>query len=383
MSVSGWYPIVVITGPRQSGKSTLCRLVRPDLPYVNLESPAERALWESDPLGMIRAHPAGAILDEFQRLPDLASALQVEVDANPAPGRWLLTGSENLAVRSSVAQSLAGRSGHVHLLPLTTVERDAFRPPAKDIWERVFTGGYPRIFDRRIPAPVWLADYVATYVTRDARDIVKVGNTATYGTFLQLAAGRTAQELNLASLGSDTGITQPTARSWLSTLESMWLVQRLPRWAVNVTSQAVKAPKLHFLDTGLACNLLGIREASQLVTHPLRGAIFESWVASELTKRQMNAGRPSDLHHFRDAQGVEVDLVLAGPQATCLVEVKSSETPDPGALLRLHRFAGKLPGTAHRLVIHAGDKTVRTERGTLLSWRDLDVAPELAEWFGS
>lgn len=381
--LAGWYPVVVVTGPRQSGKSTLCRLVRPDLPYINLESAAERALWEADPVGMMRQHPSGAILDEFQRLPQLASALQVEVDANPTPGRWLLTGSENLVLRASVSQSLAGRSGHLNLLPLTTRERDAFPSGGDGIWERVFAGGYPRIFDRGIPAPVWLADYVATYVTRDVRDILNVSNIATYTTFLRLAAGRTAQEANLASLGSDVGITQPTARAWMSTLEAMWLVARVPRWSINITSQAVKSPKLHFLDTGLVCNLLGIREVSQLVTHPQRGAIFESWVTAELTKRQFNAGRASDLFHFRDAKGLEVDLVLAAPDGGCLIEVKSSETPDPDALRPLARVAEKLPGASQRVVIYAGDRTLRLAAGTLLSWRDLDEAPELAPWFRS
>lgn len=379
--VAGWYPVVVVTGPRQSGKSTLCRAVRPDLPYINLESAAERALWKADPLGMIRQHPHGAVLDEFQRLPELASALQVEVDANPAPGRWLLTGSENLSIRSTVSQSLAGRSGHVHLLPLTTTECDRFPGAPDDVWRRVFSGGYPRIFDRGIPAPVWLADYVATYVTRDVREILNVSNIATYTTFLQLAAGRTAQEVNLASLGGDVGIRQPTARAWMSTLEAMWLVQRVPRWATNVTSQAIKAPKLHFFDSGLACNLIGIREPAQLVTHPLRGSIFESWVVAEIAKRQLNAGRPLDLRHFRDARGIEVDLILVAGERTCLIEVKSSETPDPDALGGLAKFAAKLPGVCQRVVIHAGDRTVRLNGGTLLSWRDLDTAPELAEWF--
>ncbi|GDX78225.1 hypothetical protein LBMAG42_00360 [Deltaproteobacteria bacterium] len=376
-----WYPVVVVTGPRQSGKSTLCRLARPDLPYVNLESAADHALWQADPVGMIRHHPHGAVLNEVQRLPALASALQVEVDADPRPGRWLLTGSENLAIRSHVSQSLAGRSGHLHLLPLTTTECAQFPDAPDDVWHRVFRGGYPRIYDRKIPAPVWLADYVATYVTRDVRDILNVRDVAAYATFLRLAAGRTAQEVNLASLGADTGITQPTARAWISTLEAMWLVHRLPRWSTNITSQAVKAPKLHFLDTGLVCNLLGIREAAQLVTHPLRGAIFETWVATELIKRQLNAGRPLDLQHFRDAGGAEVDIVLGAGEDLVFIDVKSSETPDVAALSRLNRLAAKLPGGAARVVIYAGARTIRLASGTLLSWRDLDSAPELARWF--
>lgn len=373
-----WYPVVVVTGPRQSGKTTLCRSTAGARPYVNLESPVERALWAADPVGALRRHPSGAVIDEFQRLPELASWLQVEVDRDPTPGRWLLTGSQNLAVSASVSQSLAGRAGQLTLLPPALAELRRFPTHPTDLWETVYTGAYPRIHDRGIPPQVWLADYVSTYVTRDARDLLRIGDLATFTRFVRLIAGRTGQELNLTSLGGDVGVSQPTARAWLSALEATWIGYRLPRWARNVTSQVVKTPKLHFFDTGLVCYLLGIREPDQLALHPLRGAIFETWVAAELYKQRAHHGLAPDLGHFRDAKGLEADLVWSGPDQTVLVEVKSGETPNPDALRDLVRLTERVGGECTRVVLYGGDTTHRLPSGTLLSWREIDDAPELA-----
>lgn len=374
----GWYPAAIVLGPRQSGKTTLCRKILPDRPYVNLESATERAFWKEDPKGAWRAHPNGAIIDEFQQVPELASWLQLEIDADPRPGRWLLTGSQNLQATALAAQSLAGRVGHLTLLPLTTAERRRFPGPEGSIWDAVVHGGYPRIFDRGVPAGVWLADYVATYVSRDVRDLVRIGDIHAYMQFVRLCAGRTGQELNLSSLGADAGISQPTARAWLSTLEAQWLCFRVPRWSRNTTSQMIKAPKLHFFDSGLVCYLLGIRNADQLRTHPLRGAIFESFIAAEIWKRRANAGLPPDLHHFRDAKGAEIDLVVDGAAGPVFIEVKSGETAAPSWVKSARAAADRLVPGAPAVVIHGGDDVRRLPTGALVSWRALDEAQELA-----
>jgi predicted AAA+ superfamily ATPase len=374
----GWYPVVVVTGPRQSGKTTLCRSESGNRPYVNLEAPATREAWMADPVGQLRAHAQGAVIDEFQRFPELTSWLQVKVDDDPAPGRWVLTGSQNLAVAAQVSQSLAGRAGHLVLLPPTTTELRAFATAPTETWATVHAGAYPRIYDAGIPPQEWMSDYVATYVSRDVRDVLRVGDLRAFTTFLRLAAGRTAQEVNLASLGSDCGIARATAGAWLNALEAQWMCTRLPRWHRKVTKQAVKAPKLHFFDTGLVCYLLGIRDPEQLRLHPLRGAIFETFVTSEIYKRMCNQLVPIDLFHFRDAQGLEADLVIGAGESPVLVEIKSSETMDPAALAPLSRVEAKSGARAEKMVIYAGDETRRFPGGTYLSWRDIDTDPVLA-----
>jgi len=261
-----------------------------------------------------------------QHAPDLLSYLQDEVDREPAPGRFILTGSQNLAVSQGVSQSLAGRAGVLHLLPLSRDEVGNFPGAPTGLFELLWGGGYPRIYDRGIPAGQWLADYVATYVQRDVRQILNVGDLNRFTAFLRLCAAHTAQELRLSALGSDAGVSHNTANAWLSVLESSFLCFRLPAWHRNIRKQPVKTPKLHFFDSGLLCYLLGIREPSQLRHHPLRGAIFESWVVSEHYKQQIHRGQEPQFFHFRETRGVEVDLVQIADGATILVEAISGET---------------------------------------------------------
>ncbi len=320
------FPVVTITGPRQSGKSTLCRAMFPDYPYANLEEPDIRAFAGQDPRGFLDQFTDQAIIDEIQRCPQLTSYLQARVDAQPQPGRWILTGSQNLALVASISQSLAGRSAVLHLLPLTRNEVIRFKRHPTKLNETIFSGGYPRIFDQRIEPSQWLGAYVATYLERDVRGLSNIGDLATFQRFVQLCAGRTAQLLNLSALASDAGVSQPTVKAWLSILESTFIVFRLPAWHGNLRKRLVKAPKLHFYDTGLACWLLGIRSGEQLKTHPLRGAIFETWVVSEIIKHRMNRGETTGLYHYRDAHQQEVDAVIEEPDRMILVEAKAGAT---------------------------------------------------------
>lgn len=372
-----FYPVVTVTGPRQSGKSTLCRTLFPGKPYLTMESPDTREYALGDPRGFLASVAAGAILDEVQKVPELLSYLQAEVDRDNRPGRFILTGSENLALSQGVAQSLAGRTGILHLLPCSHDEIGRFRQVPADLWSSVWSGGFPRIFDQAIPAEIWFEDYVATYLERDVRNLLRVGDLRTFSTFLRLAAGRTAQELNLSALSSDVGVSVPTIKSWISVLEASYLAVTIPAWHPNVRKRAVKNPKFHLVDSGLACHLLGITNPEQLAWHPLRGPIFESWVVGEVLKARLNKGHAPRLYHYRENRGPEVDLVVQSESGWKLLEVKSGQTVDPSFFKHLTVLAAQfepLGGAGQRLV-HGGDAD-RTQQGVrVIPWsaiQDLD-----------
>lgn len=335
-------PVVAVTGPRQSGKTTLCRHAFPDRPFVSFEPLDNRRYATEDPRGFLAEHADGAVLDEVQRVPDLFSYLQEDVDERPEPGRFILTGSQHFGLTEAITQSLAGRIAILHLLPLSFDELRRFDDSPTDLWDLVWTGGYPRIYDHDLAPPRWLADYTATYLQRDVRQVVNVTDLEAFGTFLELTAGRTATELNLSTLGNDVGITHPTVRSWLSVLEASFLCMRLPAWHRSARKRRVKAPKLHFMDTGLVCHLLGIIEPEQLRRHPLRGALFESWVASEVTKWRLHRGLPPRMFHYRETRGLEVDLLVEEGERLVAVEAKSAATVAGGFLKPLGRFCTEI-----------------------------------------
>ena len=367
------YPVVTVTGPRQSGKTTLCRTVFPDRPYISLEGMDTRTYAREDPRGFLREYRHGAVIDEVQRAPDLTSYLQEVVDEDPQPGRFVLTGSQHFGLSQAVSQSLAGRVGVLYLLPPGLDELARFEAPPRDLLEVLWTGAYPRIHDRRIPPHVWLRDYFATYVERDVRSLRNVTNLEAFSAFVRTAAGRTASEVGLSALASDVGVRHNTIRAWLTVLEASFLVFRMPAYRSNVRKRRIKAPKLHFLDSGLACHLLGIRSAEELRHHPLRGAIFESWVTSEVFKAVTHRGEQPRLSHYR-AAGTEVDLVVEQGTRLVLAEAKAGSTITPRFFGGIGRLAGELEGAglavAKRLV-YGGDQ--RQSRGgtEVVPWRRL------------
>lgn len=332
------YPVVALTGPRQSGKTTLCQAVFSGHPYVSLEAEDVREYAKEDPRGFLDEYEEGAVLDEVQRAPHLLSYLQGLVDEDPTPGRFILTGSQHFGLSEVLSQSLAGRVGVLHLLPVALDELTRFDQHPTGLLDVVWAGAYPRIHDRRIPADVWLRDYFSTYVQRDIRQVLQVTDIEAFATFVRLAAGRTGTEINLSGLGADAGVRHNTARSWLSVLETSFLITRIPAWHRNFRKQQIKAPKLHFLDSGLVCYLLGIRTPQELLHHPLKGPIFESWVVSEVFKRRVHQGLEPRLAHYREAQGLEVDLVVDLGSRTILGEVKAGVTANRDFFRNLQRL---------------------------------------------
>ena len=371
------FPVVTVTGPRQSGKTTLCRTLFPDKPYVSLEAPDIQDFARRDPRAFLAQHPDGAVLDEVQRVPDLLSYVQVTVDEHPAAGRYILTGSANFALLQSIGQSLAGRTALLELLPLSLQEIRRFPKPPSDLFDLLWRGSYPAIYDRDLAPGDWYPGYVSTYLERDVRTILNVGDLTAFQTILRLCAGRVGQLLNLSSLGADAGITHATAKSWLSVLEAGYVAWRLPPFHTNVSKRLIKTPKLHFLDSGLVCYLLGIRSPDQLRDHPLRGGVFETWVASEILKARTHRGLQKNLTFYRDRKGTEVDLVVEiGPQLLA-VETKSGQTVAGDFFSGIESFASlvassRLRPTTRGFVVYGGDLRQSRSSATVVPWSRLD-----------
>jgi hypothetical protein len=380
------FPVVTITGPRQSGKTTLARTALKGYEYVSLENPDERRMATEDPRGFLGRFVGKVIIDEAQHVPDLFSYIQGIVDESRMPGRFVLTGSQNFLLLKNISQSLAGRCDILHLLPfswaeltrseLLPIEKIADRRPRllgsskTDLFDVLFTGGYPRIHDQKLDPQVWLANYYQSYIERDVRDVINVGDLETFGRFMGLCAGRSGQLLNLSALAADCGIAHTTARRWLSVLETSFIVCLLRPHHRNFSKRLIKSPKLYFLDTGLLCYLLRIRSPQDLTLHVSRGAVFESWVVSEAIKNFTHRGLKPDLYFWRDSSGHEVDLLIeAGGGKLVPVEAKSGQTFNSEFVkdLTWWRQAGGLETTG--AVVYGGEQSTTYKDDRILSWR--------------
>lgn len=345
------YPVVTLTGPRQSGKTTLAKSLFPEHAYANLENPVERDYAASDPVAFLGQYSGGVVIDEIQRVPSLLSYIQCIVDENPDKhGRFILTGSQNLQIMRGVSQSLAGRTALASLLPFSLAELGG----SQDVWETLWRGFFPRIFHDNLNPTEALAFYTATYLERDVRELVKVKDLSRFSQFLRLCAGRTGQLLNAANLAADCGIAGKTAMEWVSILEASYIIRRLSPWFSNVSKRLSKTPKMYFLDTGLVCYLLGIDSPGQLANHPLRGAIFETFVMTEFWKHYANGGVTDRLFHYRDGSQREIDLLDECSPRRLLVEIKSGQTPSAEWGETLKRISAAIPGTSRLCVVYGG-----------------------------
>lgn len=374
------WPALTLTGPRQSGKTTLCRALFPEHSYLSFEAPDARDYAASDPRGLLKEHREGAIFDEIQRVPQLLSYLQGEIDDDPRPGRFILTGSAHFSLLEGVTQSLAGRTALVHLLPLSLPEVRQFPEPSADLFTQVWTGGYPAIYDRHVPADEWFASYIATYVERDVRQIVNVGDLSAFQTFLRLAAGHSGRLLNLSQLGADSGVSHNTAKAWISVLETGFIAFRLRPFFTNAGLREVKTPKLYFYDSGLACALLGIRSPGELVHHPLRGALFETWAVGEILKARFTQGLHDGVFFYRDRKGLEADLLVERGTRRIAVEIKSAGTLTGDFFAPLARVEQKLGGEEpngplEKVVVFGGDQAQRRSQGVVQPWSAIHDYP--------
>lgn len=375
--LAGAFPVVAVTGPRQSGKTTLTRAVFSEKPYVSLEDPTERAFAEEDPRGFLARFTDGAIFDEAQRWPDLFSYLQGLVDTDRRPGRFVLTGSQQFGLLSGVTQSLAGRVGLTRLLPLALAELPQDEVARLDPDALMLRGLYPAMHAQSIAPADWYASYVATYVERDVRQLLNVQDLSSFQRFLRLCAGRSGQLLNLSTLAGEAGISHSTARAWMSVLEASDLVYLLPPYHRNFGKRLVKTPKLYFVDVGLACWLLGIRSADVLALHPLRGALFETLVVGEFLKARFNRGQAADLYFWRDNNGLEADLVFEVAGHLQTVEIKSGRTVTPD-YIRAGQKSARFAGDEALMpwLIHGGDQGYERSGVKVIGWRGLADLPE-------
>lgn len=366
------YPILGVLGPRQSGKTTLVRASFPDFAYVSLEAPDVREYARNDPRGFLETYKQPAIFDEIQRAPELFSYLQERVDALGGVGRYVLTGSQNFILNEKISQTLAGRIYLVNLPTFTYEELKSSGVNLSDWSEYAFTGSYPRVWDKHLRPGEWYPSYIQTYLERDARDLKHLTDLRDFETFLKICAGRLGQTLVLSSLAGELGVSHNTVKSWLSVLEASYLVYILKPYFGNFNKRLTKSPKLYFLDTGLAVNLLQINDLRQIESHPLKGNIFENLVISEMVKTAINQDFSGHDYFLRDKTGHEVDYVLEKGQSLTMVEAKAAKTFNEEQLKGLEywkRVVGRRFGQAY--LVYAGDSQWESNGTQILNWGSL------------
>jgi len=365
------YPVIALTGPRQSGKTTLLKTLFPDYEYVSLENQDIRSFAETDPNGFLDRYAEKIIFDEVQRVPLLFSYIQTRVDESPVMGQYILSGSQNFHLMENITQSLAGRVAIFKLFPFDLQELNSYNLLNEDYLENLVKGFYPAIYDREIPSRVFYSNYIQTYIQRDVSELIEIRNIRQFQNFLGLCATRAGQLLNLSSLASDCGITQPTAKAWLSALENSYILFQLFPYHENFSKRIVKTPKLYFYDTGLLCHLLKITTRDQILTHPVKGNLFENMMIAEFVKRIHHKYTFQDVWFWRDSAGYEVDFVIQDGQKLHIVEMKAGQTVMPdmfNGLTWWEHVSGKQ--NLSKILVYGGNERQTRNAGEVLPWKE-------------
>ncbi len=371
------FKVVAIVGPRQSGKTTLARSVFSSLPYVSLETPDERNFAQEDPRNFLARFSEGAVIDEAQRCPEIFSYIQDIVDLKKNPGQFILTGSQQFGLMENLTQSLAGRIGFVHLLPFSSAELSSVRLLPESLLSCLLKGGYPPIYDQPVVPARWLDAYITTYIERDVRQLINVRDLNTFQLFLRLCAGSTGQLLNISRIATETGVDQKTARSWLSVLEASSIIYRLAPHHKNFRKRLVKMPKLYLYDTALAARLVSIEDENQLMTHPLKGALFENWVVAELLKTLANKGKKDCLSFWRSHVGHEVNIVAQRGEKLIPIEVKSGATLVGEWFNSLSWWLKQAQSEAGQsFLVYGGDQRIQRNGIEVIPWKALHELSE-------
>lgn len=362
---------VCITGPRQSGKTTLAKTLFKNKPYVSFENPQIHTAAKTDIAEFMKKYKRGAILDEVQREPLIFRQLQGMLDKNTKRGQFILTGSNNFLMQESISQSLAGRAGYIELLPLSFAELEKAKLADSDVQEHIFKGGYPEIWDENIAAPKWIQSYIQTYLQKDVRLLRNITNFAAFTRFIYICAHYAGKIINRDDIARQAGVDTKTVLSWLGILESSYIIFLLQPWFNNLNKRVIKSPKLYFVDTGLLCNLLGFKSLSALKKHSGYGSVFENWVISEIKKNKANAGLTNGLYYFRDSGGNEVDLITEKNGEIFGVEIKSGKKTDRNAMRGLLYWKKNQP-LSNLVLFNGGTNSEQTNEGiSILPWFDV------------
>lgn len=365
------FKAVAVTGARQTGKTTLVKQVFKSKPYVSLENPDMRNFALEDPRGFLQTYPNGAILDEVQRVPILFSYLQEVLDNSKVKGLFILSGSNNFLLQQTISQTLAGRVGYINLLPFSISELKKAKLLSTDDDTLMLKGFYPPIYDQEIPPADWCPNYIRTYIEKDVRQIKNITDLIVFERFIKLLAGRSGQELNNSALAVETGVDVKTIQSWIGILESSFIIYLLKPHHKNFNKTIVKRPKVYFYDSAIVCYLLGIRDNIQLQTHPLRAAIFEGMVVTELIKKRTNAGLPINLFYWRDKTGHEIDIIIDNSGKLLPIEIKSGKTINTEFFKNMDYWSD-LSKVKKSMVLYAGSQNQKRSNGReTLNWRSL------------
>lgn len=365
------YPVLAVTGPRQSGKTTLLRTIFPDFQYVSLENPDTRNFAETDPNGFLDKYSKSVILDEVQRVPSLFSYIQTLVDESGLMGQFILSGSQNFHLMRNITQSLAGRVAIFKLFPFDIQELKSSGLLNENYLENLIHGFYPAIYDRNIASRTFYSNYVQTYIQRDVSELISIKDIRLFQNFLSLCATRAGQLLNMNALANECGISQPTAKSWISALENSYILFTLQPLHENFSKRIVKTSKLYFYDTGLLCYLLKINNPNQIRTHPIKGSLFENMMVAEFVKRMYHKNIVQDIWFWRDAAGHEVDLIVQDDLTLSLIEFKSTQTIMSDLFKGLQYFENLSKNDSlTKTLVYTGTDSQKRAGVKVISWMD-------------